>query len=140
MEYWISATIGLAIGALMVLYLARRKPLTFAKVAPRNRVTIRANGDPKDVLDAIVGLARTSKYILASRYGTTNTVVLQEPFSLIRYGSLFQVEVKPDGPDKSEVHITIVGKGYQWGPAFQRSKRQFLAALQKAMDSRPVPA
>lgn len=140
MEHWISATIGLAIGAMMVLYLARRKPLAFEKVPPRNRVTIMANGDPKDVLDAVVSLARTSKYTLTSRDDARSTVVLQEPFSFVNYGSLFQVEVKPDGPDKSEVHITVVGKGYQWGPAFQRSKRQFLAALQKAIDGKAVPA
>ena len=140
MEHWISATIGLAIGALMVLYLARRKPLAFDKVAPRNRVTIMAHGDPKHVLNAIVALTRTSKYMIGSRDDANGTVILQEPFSVIPYGSLFRVEVKPDGPDKSEIHVAVVGKRYQWGPAFQRSKRQFLAALQKAIEGKPAPA
>ncbi len=140
MERWISATIGLGIGAMMVLYFVYRKPVGFASVAAQNRVTLVANGEPKDVLDAVSGLSRHSKYTLGKRDDASGTVVLQEPLSFFNYGCLFQVEVKPDGAEKSEIHVAIIGKGYQWGPAFKRSRRQFLEALQKAVDGRPVPA
>lgn len=140
MQHWISATIGLAIGVLVVLYFIRRKPMGFESVAPRNRVTMMANGDPKDILNAVLALARNSKYTLGRRDDATNTVVLQEGFSFFNYGSLFQVEVTPDGPGKSFVHVAVVGKGYQWGPAFQRSKRLFLEALQKAVGGTLAPA
>lgn len=133
MQHWISATIGLAIGVLIVLYFIRKKPMSFEAVAPRNRVTMTANGDPKNVLNAVIALSNSSKYTPGPRDDANNTVVLEEGFSLFNYGSLFQVEVKPDGPDKSAVHVAVVGKGYQWGPAFQRSKRLFLEALQKAI-------
>ena len=136
MQHWVSATIGLAIGALMVLYFVRRKPISFDAVAPRNRVTIIADGDPKDVLDAVLALTRKSQYTLGQRDDANHTLVLQEGFSFFNYGSLFQVEVKPGGLDKSSVHVAVVGRGYQWGPAFQRSKRLFLEALQKAIGGR----
>lgn len=138
MQHWISATIGLAIGVLIILYFARRKPMGFESVAPRNRATMMANGDPNDVLNAVMALARNSKYTLGRRDDASNTVVLQEGFSLFNYGSLFQVEVKPDGPGRSSIHVAVVGKGYQWGPAFQRSKRLFLEALQKAVGGTPA--
>jgi hypothetical protein len=140
MQHWISATIGLAIGVLIVLHFIRRKPMGFEVVAPRNRVTMTANSDPKDVLNAVIALPKGSIYTLASRDDANNTVVLEEGFSLFNYGSLFQVEVKPDGPGRSAVHVAVVGKGYQWGPAFQRSKRLFLEALQKAVESKQAPA
>lgn len=140
MERWISATIGLGIGAMMVLYFVYRKPMAFASVAAQNRITLVANGTPKDVLDAVVGLSRSSRYTLGKRDDASGTVVLQEPLSFFNYGCLFQVEVKPDGADKSVVHVAITGKSYQWGPAFRRSKRQFLEALQMAIGGRPVPA
>lgn len=133
MQQWVSATIGLAIGALMVLYFFRRKPTGFEFVAPRNRATIVANGDPNDVLNAVLALAKNPKYTLGRRDDVNNTVVLQEGFSFFNFGNLFQVEVKPVGQGKSSVHVAVVGKGYQWGPAFQRSKRLFIEALQKAI-------
>ncbi|ARQ00401.1 hypothetical protein [Pseudorhodoplanes sinuspersici] len=133
MQYWISATIGLAIAALLLLYFVRRKPISFDAVAPRNRVAMIANGDPNDVLNAVCALARNSEYTLGVRDDANKRIVLQEGFSFFNYGSLFQIVVMPDGPDKSSVHVAIVGKGYQWGPAFQRSKRNFLKALQKAI-------
>ena len=135
MQHWISATIGLAIGVLIILYFARRKPMGFESVAPRNRATMMADGDPGDVLNAVAGLARNSKYSLGLRDDANNTVMLQEAISFFNFGSLFQVEVAPNGPGKSLVHVAVVGKGYQWGPAFQRSKRLFLEALQKAVEA-----
>ena len=136
MQHWILATIGLAIGALMVLYFVRRKPISFDAVAPGNRVTFSADGDPKDILAAVLAVTRNSTYRLGQRDDATHTIVLQEGLSFFNFGSQFQVVVKPDGPGKSAVHVAVVGRGYQWGPAFQRSKRLFLEALQKAIGGR----
>ena len=114
--------------------------MSFEAVAPRNRVTMTTNGDPKDVLNAVLALAKNSKYTLGQRYEANNTVVLEEGLSFFNFGSLFQVEVRPDGGGQSAVHVAIVGKGYQWGPAFQRSKRLFLEALQTAVGGTLVTA
>ncbi len=141
MQQWIWATIGLAVGVLVVLYLLRRKPMSFDAVAPRNRATMLAAGEPTDVLEAVAAMAnKKSIYALGPRDDATLTIVLQEGFSLFNYGSLFQIAVKPDAPGKSILHIAVVGKRYQWGPAFQRSKRKFIAALQKAVGGKLVNA
>lgn len=140
MQQWISATIGLAIGVLVFLYFVRRKPMSFDRVAARNRVTIIADGEPKDVFDAVAAMSSTSIYTLGPRDDDNNTIVLQESISLFNYGSLFQIVVTPDAPGKSVLHVAIVGKGYQWGPAFQRSKRKFIEALQKAVGGTLVNA
>jgi hypothetical protein len=139
MQQWISATIGLAVAVLVLLYFFRRKPIGFDAVAPYNRATMMADGDPKDVLNAVVALARNSKYSLGRRDDANNRVVFQEALSFFNYGSLFQVEVTPERPGKSVVHVAVVGKGYQWGPAFQRSKRLFLEALQRAIETPRQP-
>jgi|GEM_PF-7118116 len=138
MQQWISATIGLAIGVLALLYFVRRKPISFDAVAPRNRVTMIAQGDPKDILDAIAAIPNNSIYTLGPHDDANNTIVIQESFSIFNYGSLFQIAVKPAAPGKSVLHIAVVGKGYQWGPAFQRSKRNFLQTLQKAVGGKLV--
>ena len=135
MQQWISATIGLVIAVLVLLYFLRRKPIGFDAVAPHNRATMAADGDQKDVLNAVAALAMNSKYSLGRRDDANNRVVFQEAISFFNFGSLFQVEVAPNGPGKSLVHVAVVGKGYQWGPAFQRSKRLFLEALQKAIEA-----
>lgn len=140
MQQWIFATIGLAIGVLVLLYLVRRKPMSFDAVAPRNRATIIASGDPKDILASIAAMPSKSIYTLGSRDDANNTLVLQEGFSWFNYGSLFQIEVQPEAPGTAMIRIAVVGKGYQWGPAFQRSKRNFIEALRTAVGGTLVSA
>ena len=140
MQLWISATIGLAIGVLVLLYVIRRKPMSFEAVAPRNRVTMAAAGDPKDVFAAVAAMPGKSIYTLGPRDDANNIVVLQESISMFDYGSLFQVAVRPADDGNSVLHIAVVGKGYQWGPAFQRSKRNFVRALEKAVGGTLVNA
>lgn len=133
---WVSVTIGLSIGALFVLYFTFRKPMAFDAVSEANRATFTASGEPKDVLDAVIAFARHSKYSLGPVDEAGRTVVLEERLSFFNYGALFQVGVRPLDPGQSTVHVATVGRGYQWGPAFQRSKRLFLEGLQAALAAR----
>jgi hypothetical protein len=135
---WVSMTIGLAIGALFVLYFTFRKPMAFEAVSERNRTAFNASGDPKEILDAVVGFARHSKYKLGAVDEANQTVVLEDGISLFNYGGLFQVAIRAAAPGQSTIHVATVGRGFQWGPAFQRSKRAFLEALQGAIAARPT--
>jgi hypothetical protein len=133
---WVSVTIGLAIGAVFVLYFTFRKPMAFDAVSDANRATFIASGEPNDVLDAVIDFARHSKYRLGPVDEAGRTVVLEERLSFFNYGALFQVAIVPLEPGRSTIHVATVGRGYQWGPAFQRSKRRFLEALQAALAAR----
>ncbi len=133
MTDWNSMTTGLGIVALIILYFTLRKPMAFEKVAERNRTAFTVTGDPKEVLDAAIAFARQSRYRLASVDEAERTIVLEEGISLFNFGALFKVAIKAEAAGQSTVHVATVGRGFQWGPAFQRSKRAFLAALQAAL-------
>ncbi|MET0278172.1 MAG: hypothetical protein ABW198_07565 [Pseudorhodoplanes sp.] len=132
---WVSMTIGLLIGAVFVLYFTIRKPMAFAAVSERNRTSFEVSGEPRDILDAVIAFARHSRYKLGAVDEASQTVVLEDGISLFNYGALFQVAISAAAPGQSTIQVATVGRGFQWGPAFQRSKRAFLEALQGAIDA-----
>lgn len=133
---WVSITVGLGTAALYILYFTFRKPMAFDAVAEHNRTTFSASGDPRDILAAVIEFARHSRYKLRAVDEAGHSVVLDDGISLFNYGALFQVVVKSEASGQSTIHVATVGRGFQWGPAFQRSKRKFLEALQGALAAR----
>jgi hypothetical protein len=125
--------IGIGVAIAIALFVKfRKQPIAFDAVDPRNRTSFVVGGDATAVLNAVIDFAKSSRYRLREVDQGKSRVVIEEPLSLFSFGTLFEVEVRPDGPARSKVDVATVGMLYQRFYAFNRSKQAFLDALRAA--------
>ena len=128
------ALIGLIVGlglAVVFWWMASKKKPSFDLPAARSE-TFSVGLAPAAAVAKIVEAASAMGLSVALSDTATNRVLLDEPTSIMNYGSYLRVSAASDG-DGTAVTVDLVNKAPQWGPVVTKKHRALTGKVKGAL-------
>lgn len=111
--------------------LSKSRPAMMEK--PKRIKSLTTTASPQDVLEAIIGFARSSEFYIEAVDEHGGYVLLSEPMSLFSWGFYYPIYITNQSKDQTLVEVGIKSKVFQVGPVVSKRHEKCFEATREAV-------